>query len=116
MGNERKINVGSGCDDWWSRVQQRSYRLYIQLQKLKYERSSPRKLYTDTLDRFLIAGACISSPQAKTHKAVAPRFGEEKLTEMRLEEASLIEGRGEPGHLAYSVGTTLPYAVVDRSH
>ena len=26
---------------------------------------------------------------------------------MRLEEVSLIEGRGEPGHLAYSVGTTV---------
>ena len=90
----------------------------MQPQKLRYERPSPRKLYTGTLDRFLIAGACISGLHVNTHKAVAPRSGEEKLTEMRLEEVSLIEIeiRGEPDHLAYSVGTTLPYAVMIRSH
>ena len=88
----------------------------MQPQKLRYERPSPRKLYTGTLDRFLIAGACISGLHVNTHKAVAPRSGEEKLTEMRLEEVSPIGGRGEPGHLAYNVGTTLSYAVMDRSH
>ena len=89
---------------------------WLQLQKLRHEQPSHRKLYTGTLDRFLIAGACIGGLHANTHKAATPRFGEEKLTEMRLEEVSLIEGRGEPGHRAYSVGTTLPYAVMIRSH